>query len=253
VGGTWHVAYGTETLTFGQPDPQLASHFVMIVPKLVINNGSLVSLSWAYRNPASGAVLGSVADRIARIKFSIYGGDFTRCGPDDNTIFETPLFDSSVTNFVLSSPIVWSNLMLAFTYEDTLNNSYLFFSSFGNLYEVYGANSYSDIDYCNPTASGFMLLGSATNTATFTGAYNYYLVRAPKHNVVKVDTVRGSNGLYYNTYVTGNTSDYQYIGGPPDGLCATVGPTPRGFYTGGLFVIDAIGQSLSSITVYTVP
>ena len=143
--------------------------------------------------------------------------------------------------------------MFQFEYEDTLKNSYTLNYSFGNLYEVYGGNSYAGVDYCDPVGSGFTLLGSATNAATFSGAYNVYLVRAPKHNVVKVDTVRGSNGLYYSTHITGNTSDYQNIGGAPDGLYATVGPTPWGFFTGGLFVIDATGHGLSSLTVYISP
>ena len=105
----------------------------------------------------------------------------------------------------------------------------------------------------DPASHGFTLLGSATNTSTFTGSYSVYVIRVPKHNVVNIDAVLGSNGIYYSSYTTGNTSDYQNIGGPPDGMYAVVGLTKRGYYTGGFIVIDATGKNLSSITVFTSP
>lgn len=251
-GGVWTVTYGPTNLTFNEPDPQTGSRFLLIVPNCVISNGYLVSMSWTYRNPGTGTVLAALPDYVTDAYVSLYGPDFTRCGENDYTIFEKSI-GRTETNHVFSPPIVWSNAMFQFEYEDTLKNSYTMNYSFGNLYEVWGGNSFSGLPYCDPAASGFTLLGSATNTATFAGGYNVYLIRAPKHNVLKVDTVRGSDGLYYPTHITGNTSDYQNIGGAPDGLYATVGPTPRGFFTGGFFVTDATGRGLSSVTVYVSP
>jgi hypothetical protein len=253
-GAAWTVAYGTGQLTFNQPDPQTGGRYVLMVPQFAISNNLLTSVSWSYRNPDTGAVLASIPDFIESMEFSIYGPDYTQCGADDGTVFESPSnLGRQMTNWVLDVPMLWSNAMVQFKYEDTLKNTYRAYYTFGTVYEVFGANSYGALDYCDPAASGFTLLGSATSTATIAGAYNYYLVRVPKHNVVKVDTVQGSNQSYYPTYVTGNTSDYQNIGGAPDGLYATVGPTGRGFYTGGMFLIDAAGHGLTSLTVITVP
>ena len=134
------------------------------------------------------------------------------------------------------------------------SNSYGFLYSFGNQYEVWGGEgSLSEVDVYNPSASGLTFLGSATNTSTFFGAYSIYVVYVPKHNVVKVDTVEGSNGSYYDTYYTGNVTDWKYIGGPADGLYAIIGVTEYGFHSGGGFGIDATGSGLSWLKVFVGP
>jgi hypothetical protein len=255
-GGTWTVQYGTNLLAFATPDPQLASRYVVMVPSFVVSNGQLSSVSWTYCNPNTGAILGTVPDFVAGLgTFEVYGGDFRLWGADDNTIYESPTLSRRFTNFVFSPPIEWTNGMLDIQYVDTLNNRYDFQYSFGNQYEVYGGTSLSGVDGYDPVASGLTFLGSATNTSTFNGAYNVYLVWVPKHNVVKVDTVQGSNGLYYNTYFTGNTTDYQNIGGPPDNQYAIVGYCPgvHWIHTGGYIGIDATGVGLTSLKVFVVP
>lgn len=252
-GGTWSVAYGATNFTVSKPDPQVANRFVVVVPSFVVSNGVLTSMSWSYRQPGTGAGLGARPNYITRVGFALYGPDYSLCGENDNDIYYREFTNPGVTNFAVTPPIPWSNPLWQIEYEDDLRNKYSFNYSFGNLYEVYGVNSFSGVDYCSPTNYGFKLLGSATSTTTFTGAYNYYLIRAPKHNVVKVDTVRGSNGSYYGTTYTGNTANWQYIGGTPDGQFATLGQTSRGFYTGGFFVINALGHGISSVTVYTAP
>jgi hypothetical protein len=212
----------------------------------------LTSFSWTWRNAATGARLDSRPAQVRNVEFTLYGPDFAQCSENDYDIFYQQFTEASVTNFTVSPPIPWDNPLWQIEYKDDLNNTYTLNYAFGNLYEVYGANSFSGVD-CDPTDNGFTHLGSATNSATFAGSYNYYLVRAPKHNVVKIDTVRGSNGSYYGTSYTGNTADYLNIGGAPDGLYATLGQTPRGFYTGGYFVVNASGQGLTSLTVYLAP
>jgi len=246
-GGTWTVQYGTNLLALGTPDPQLANHYVVMVPSFVVSNGQLSSFSWTYHNRNTGAILGTAPSFVARIEFEIYGAD-------DNEIYERTL-GHSFSNFVFSQAIEWTNSMLNIEYVDTLNNRYEFQYSSGNQYEVYGGTSLSGVDGDDPVASGLRFLGSATNTSTFYGAYNVYLVWVPKHNAVKVDTVEGSNGVYYNTYFTGNTSDGQNVGGPPDGQYALVGYCPGilGFHTGGYIGIDATGDGLTWLKVFVVP
>jgi Immunoglobulin I-set domain len=252
-GGAWSVAYGSGSLSLSEPDPQLASRSVMVVPSFSITNGQLHGVSWTYRNMTTGAPLGARPNFISRVAFDFYGPDFTECGEYDSGVLFREFSSAGTTNFTISPPLLWSNVLLQIEYKDTLDNTYTLNYSFGNLYEVYGANSFSAIDYCDPVNSGFTRLGSATNTATFPGAYVYYLVRVPKHNVVKVDTTRGSNGSYFGTTYTGNVTDYLKIGGVPDNQYAVVGPTPRGTFTGGFFVINAAGLGLTGITVYVLP
>lgn len=130
----------------------------------------------------------------------------------------------------------------------------------GKQFEVYGGASFSttETNYWekgyDPAAYGYVLLGSATNTATFTGSYNVYIVRAPPYNIARVDTVRGTSlggGTYYSTYITGNTTNWLNVGGPPDGFFAEVGVLH--LEKGGFIVIDATGQGLSSLTVFISP
>ncbi len=258
LGGSWTVEYGAKHLVFSVPDPQLASHFVTIVPSFVASNGYLHSVSWTYRNSITGADLGASPVFKKKIDFSIYGGDYNLFGQNDYTVFESSEISDNSTNYVFSPPVEWTNSMFVVTYGDSLRNNYTYFYSFGNLYQVYGGNSsvtgnnWWEQGY-DPESHSFTLLGSATNTSTFTGSYSVYVIRVPKHNVVNIDAVRGANGIYYSSYITGNTSNLQNIGGPPDGMYAVVGPTERGYYTGGFIVIDATGKNLSSITVFTSP
>lgn len=258
-GGVWTVQYGTNFLTFDMPDPRLTNHAVVAVPNFEVSNGFLSAVSWTYRELTTGTIWGAPPAFVKAPQFSIYSGDLSRFGPNDNKVFESPELANNVTNFVFSPSIAWSNTMFVFEHEDTLDNSFTCFYSCWNQYEVYGGDSFSTSEAnwgdkgLDPASHGYVFLGSATNTSSFTGAYNVYVVRVPKHNAVKIDTVRGSNGLWYRTYVTGNMSDVQNIGGPPDGLYSLVGPTSRGFYTGGFFVIDATGQGILSLTILTSP
>ena len=215
-GGNWVVEYGTANMNVNHPDPQVAGRFVVVVPNFVVSNGLLTSVSWTYRHPSTGANLGPRPGFVRRVEFTLYGPDFAQCSENDYDIFYRQVTDPGITNFIVSPPIPWSNPLWQIGYVDDLNNTYTLNYSFGNLYQVFGANSLTGVD-CDPMLDGWTLLGSATNTATFIGSYDYYLIRAPKHNVAKIDAVRGSNSSYYGTSYTGNTADAQNIDGPPDG------------------------------------
>jgi hypothetical protein len=123
------------------------------------------------------------------------------------------------------------------------------------VYEVWatGVNPLhcGDLNAYNPeTVAGFTLLGTATSTHTFAASASFlqYIVVTRDMNVAHVDAVRCSDGAYYGTNNTGNTSDYLLIGGPPDGRAANVG---TGFI-GGYFTIDPAAAT-TSITVYIAP
>jgi len=90
-------------------------------------------------------------------------------------------------------------------------------------YEVWGG--YQDIpgyDAYFPEFYGYTSLGEADRSSTFHGTYPKYLV-VTHQGLLKVDTVLGSDGTYYNTYFTGATQNWNAVGGPPDGQYALVG------------------------------
>ena len=123
-----------------------------------------------------------------------------------------------------------------------------------NQYQVFGGASFTNVNGYDPASYGYALLGTDTDTATFTGSYNVYIVRVPPNNVARIDTVRGlssGGGTYFSTHITGNTTNWLNVGGPPDGFFAEVGDIHNA--TGGFIVIDATGYGLSSVTVFISP
>jgi len=259
LGGTWHVQYATNSQLFMVPDPQLATRYLVMVPKLQVENGELSEVSWTYCDPDTGEPLASAPNFIRQIELRVFGGDFSLFGWFEDRIFENDNLPGDATNCVFSPPLEWTNSLLSFKYVDTLNNGYSFEYSFGNLYEVYGGDSFTTSEPewwekgFNPSAYGYTYLGAATNTTTFPGAHNFYIVRIPKHNNVKVDTVRGSTGVYYGTSITGSIDGYTNIGGPPDGLYASVAAGWHALDRGGFFVVNATGQGLTDLSVFVAP
>ena len=124
----------------------------------------------------------------------------------------------------------------------------------GTQYHVYGGTSFSTTESFwwmkgfHPENYGYTFLGSATTTATFNGSYPYYIVVTRPGNVAPVDTVRGSNGLYYGTNTMWNASSWGNIGGPPDSHFGLIGNKD----SEGYIVINP-PVSLASITVMIVP
>ena len=121
----------------------------------------------------------------------------------------------------------------------------------GAIYYVFGGDTFIfGEDGYRPDQRGYVELGSGSHTETFTGSYPYYIVMIYEGNKAAIDTVRGSNGLYYGTVTTGNTLGSGNVGGPADSQCAVVGGLnlldERGY-----ILIDADGDDLSFVTVYT--
>jgi hypothetical protein len=123
-------------------------------------------------------------------------------------------------------------------------------------YEVYGGAGFSTTDSqwwnkgYDPMNFGYSYLGAATNTHTFLGAYGVYIIRTQPRMVFNLDAVSGSTGTFYTTSITGNTTDWGRIKGPPDGQTARVGV--ENAVPGGFIVIRP-STPISWIRVYTVP
>lgn len=238
-GGTWTVEYGGENLIFEKPDP--SDHYIMIVPEFVIDDGQLTSMSWTYRNPITGADLGNRPEYVSDLELTIFGSDYSLCGSNDNVVF-TALLGSEDTGVTFDPSIPWENVALSFHYESPADNKFNLEYAFGELYQVWGGDIYPGPPagniYCDPAAFDFTLLGSATSTATFEGAYDFYLIRAPKHNVIALDSIRGSNGVFYPISAPwdGNTEEWWNYLGEPDGEFARVGA--HSFRSGGLVLIE---------------
>jgi hypothetical protein len=124
-----------------------------------------------------------------------------------------------------------------------------------NLYEVWGGDTAlecgSTAGY-HPESNGYTLLGTATSTQSFAGSssFSHYVIVTRDFNITHVDAVLCSDGAYYGTTSTGNTSDWDEIAGPPDGQAATVGAGTMG--SGGYVTIDP-ADATTSITVYIAP
>ena len=121
-------------------------------------------------------------------------------------------------------------------------------------YEVYGGNTFlpcGGAQGYDPSQYGYTLLGAAASSATFVGSYPYYTIVTRDFNVIRLDAVQGSDGAYFGTNSTGNTTGFPNIGGGPDGLYATVGANRMS--GGGYVDIDASTHAPSSIKVFIAP
>ena len=126
----------------------------------------------------------------------------------------------------------------------------------GTTYKVYGGDTYiSGEDGYHPDEHGYTLLGTGTATKTFNdpSTYNYYIIVTYDGYVAKVDAIQGSEGSYYGTWTTGNTSEWWNVSNDvePDGQFASVGSSDWSGYGGGYILIDPPSGN-TSLKVYIV-
>lgn len=124
-------------------------------------------------------------------------------------------------------------------------------------YQVYGGDSFTTDEPrwwkkgYNPATYGYSLLGSATNTSTFSGKHNVYIIRTARYNVANLDAVfLGNVGYYEGGVSSGDTPNWENVTGPPDGQFAPVGGD--GSPEGGFIVIHPHNPNATSITVHIV-
>ncbi len=119
-------------------------------------------------------------------------------------------------------------------------------------YSVYGGSAYiSGVQGYSPSQYGYTFLGTGSSTKTFNGSYSYYIITTNPPNTAYVDTVKGSNNLYYPTWTTGNSTGWDKVGGSPDGISCVVGGLYNGQADGYILINPEVSPLLSSITVYT--
>ncbi len=124
----------------------------------------------------------------------------------------------------------------------------------GTEYLVYGGDSFTVTEDewwkkgCHPEQYGYTYLGKASNTATFSGSWDYYIITTKPGNMAPVDAVQGSDGTYLGTNITRNTNSWWNIGGAPDSSYALIGGESDGDGDG--FVVIHPSAPINSLTVY---
>ncbi len=125
----------------------------------------------------------------------------------------------------------------------------------GTEYSVFGGSSFTTTEpsywekgYHPENYPGYTYLGKASDTATFNGSYSYYIITTKPGNMAPVDTVRGSDGAYLGTNITGSTNQWWNVGGAPDTFYALIGDYSGGKGPG--FIVIHPLTPISSLTVY---
>jgi len=125
--GTWQVQYAAEALTFPMADPQVSSRYVVMVPTVVVSNGYLTSVSWTYRNPATGVVLDALPDYIAGSR------SVTVSDTNGQQIYDSPPGDRTRTGHVFGPPFgsipVWNDVgSVNIGFHDNWGNEFAFYN-----------------------------------------------------------------------------------------------------------------------------
>jgi hypothetical protein len=119
-GGVWVVNYRGTNHTFNLPDPQAVAHLVLPVPTVSLSGGVVQSVSWAYRDPASGVPMANPPAFMKYVQVQFF--DFS-----GGRLYDSPNEASpSVTTHILSATVNWNDVQsVVMAYDDTLGNSYI--------------------------------------------------------------------------------------------------------------------------------
>jgi hypothetical protein len=122
TGGEWTIEYKGTNRTFNLPDPQATARLVVPVPTVLLSGSTVTSVSWTYRDPATGASLNEPPAYMTGTQLQIEGLVGGR-------IYNSPWNeDPTVTTHVLSSSVEWNNVVsVALAYDDDLGNHYVIF------------------------------------------------------------------------------------------------------------------------------
>lgn len=118
-GGAWAVNYNGSNITFTVPAPQAASRLVIPVPTATLSGGNLTSVSWVYKDPATGATLGQPPSYMTDVQVQV---DVQGQG----RVYNSPNVPPGTTSVGGINGVVWNNVINLFmVYNDTLGNHYV--------------------------------------------------------------------------------------------------------------------------------
>jgi hypothetical protein len=119
-GGAWTVNYKGTNQTFSVPDPQAASRVVVPYPTATVSGGSLQSISWVYRDAATGAALGGPPAYMTHIQLQIHGSS------QGGELYDSVNLTPATTSKVVTSSVTWTNVSgISMAYQDSLGNNYV--------------------------------------------------------------------------------------------------------------------------------
>jgi len=118
-GGAWTVNYHGSNITFTVPAPQAASRLVIPVPTATLSGGNLTSVSWVYKDTATGATLGQPPGYMTDVQVQV---DVQGQG----RIYNSANVPPSTTSVSGINGVVWNDVVNLFmVYDDTLGNHYV--------------------------------------------------------------------------------------------------------------------------------
>jgi hypothetical protein len=120
-GGVWTVSYHGTNLTFNVADSQAASRMVVPVPTANVVSGVLQSITWTYKDAATGAPLSGPPSWMTKVFVEVNGYVGGR-------LLNSPTISPATTSYTLDAVVQWSNVCtIDVNYNDTLGNHYVLF------------------------------------------------------------------------------------------------------------------------------
>ncbi|MFM8470041.1 MAG: hypothetical protein ACKODH_08735 [Limisphaerales bacterium] len=118
-GGAWTVNYNGSNITFNVPATQEASRLDIPVPTATVSGGNLTSVSWVYKDPATGTTLGQPPSHLTDVQVQV---DVQGQG----RVYNSPNVPPGTTSVGGINGVVWNNVVnLYIVYNDTLGNHYV--------------------------------------------------------------------------------------------------------------------------------
>lgn len=121
TGGVWQVTYKATNLSCTLSPPQANTRLVIPVPTVTVANDLVQSVTWVYKNAATGANFTSAPACITKIQVQADSSSGGRVYNSDWLMPASP-------QHTLPTPVYWSSLSaLTLAYVDTLGNQYVVF------------------------------------------------------------------------------------------------------------------------------
>ncbi len=126
--GTWRVAYKGTNLSLDLPDAQVPTRFLIPVPTVTVANGVLQTVSWTYKNAATGTPLASPPAFLWKVYVQVEGFNSGGSNSPPPRLYDSDSLPPGTTTHVLATPVNWQDVNgLNMAYEDDLHNQYVIF------------------------------------------------------------------------------------------------------------------------------